>query len=280
MVGFAALDPPYGNVMSTQDHFWSHAARSYERVFINPYVADVRGNPLKSILHRLRNRKSGVVADLGCGIGPLLPFLSRRFKTVHAVDFAAGMLERARAKSKACKNIRFHQASFLDLRALKDPIDVAVAVNSLVLPNVVDLEKALGEIRRVLKPDGIFLGILPAIDAVHYYTMLLLDRALAAGKPMEVARKNAAHHAEHALYDFAFGEFHYEGLHQHFWQPYEIHHRFARAGFALKRLKKVHLSWKQFAGGRELKDHPAPWDWFFLAKVAGDSSRHAAGSSE
>lgn len=252
--------------MQEQDHFWSRIAKVYEREFIDPYRADVRNNPLKKILHRLRDQQNRVVADLGCGIGPLLPFLACWFKTVYAVDFAEGMLERARERARDCSNVCFHQVSFLDLRALPETVDVAVAVNSLVLPNPADLEGALREIRRILKPDGYFLGILPAMDAVHYYTMLLIDRALKAGKPIEIAYKNAAHHCEHEHYDFAFGQFRYRGLEQHFWQPFEVAYRFQRAGFALKRLKKVHLSWKQFAGGKDLSDQPPPWDWFFLAK--------------
>jgi len=252
--------------MHSQDHFWSQAAKAYEKVFIDPYVTDVRNNPLKKTLHRLRDPEEGVVADLGCGIGPLLPFLARRFKTVHAVDFAAGMLDRAREAAQNCANVRFHQASFLDLAEVQGPVDVALAVNSLVLPNPVDLESALCEIRRIVKPAGIFLGILPAMDAVHYYTMLLVDRALAAGKPIDAARKNAAKFNEHAGYDFAFGQFRYGGLEQHFWQPFEVAYRFRRAGFVLKKLKKVHLSWQQFACWKELRDQPPPWDWFFLAR--------------
>src|SRR5206468_3259726 len=107
--------------------------------------------------------------------GPMLPFLARHFKTVYAVDFAEGMLDRAREHAKACANVRYVQASFTNLQALPEPVDVALAVNSLVLPNPDDLEIALGEIGRSLKPDGYFLGILPAMDAVHYYTMLLID---------------------------------------------------------------------------------------------------------
>ncbi len=252
--------------MQQQDHFWSRIAGAYEREFIDPYRSDVRNNPLKRTLHRLRGVEHGVVADLGCGIGPLLPFLAPRFKTVHAVDFAEGMLARARERVQGCANVSFHQASFLDLGALAEPMDVAVAVNSLVLPNPADLDAALREIRRMVKPDGYFLGILPAMDAVHYYTMLLIDRALKAGKPIDSARKNAAHHCEHEYYDFAIGQFRFRGLEQHFWQPFEVRYRFARAGFALKKLKKVSLSWKQFAGGKELRDEPPPWDWFFLAK--------------
>jgi SAM-dependent methyltransferase len=253
-------------MMHQQDHFWSRVAAFYERDFVDPYREDVRNNPLKKILRRLRDPDRRVVADFGCGIGPLLPFLARHFKTVYAVDFAEGMLERARARVKNCAIVRFHQASFLDLHAFPEPVDVAVAVNSLVLPNPDDLEKALCEIGRCLKPGGVFLGILPAMDAVHYGTMLLIDRALKAGKPIDVARKNAQHHCEHEYYDFAFGQFRFHGLEQHFWQPFEVPYRFDRTGFTLKRLKKIHLSWKEFAGGKELQEYPPPWDWFFLAK--------------
>src|SRR5438132_1386737 len=123
--------------MQEQDHFWSRVAASYEREFVDPYRADVRHNPLLKILRRL-SAKRPVVADLGCGIGPLLPFLAQHFKTVYAIDFAEGMLERARERVKDCTNVHFHQASFTDLRTLPEPVDVAVAVNSLVLPNPED----------------------------------------------------------------------------------------------------------------------------------------------
>src|SRR5580765_6847509 len=128
--------------MQTQDHFWSRVASSYEKQFVDPYRADVRNNPVKRILRRLGNRERAV-ADLGCGIGPLVPFLAKHFKTVYAVDFAEGMLERAREQAKGCANVHFYQASFLDLSMLPEPVDIAAAVNSLVLPNPADLEKAL-----------------------------------------------------------------------------------------------------------------------------------------
>src|SRR5262249_49792098 len=118
-----------------------------------------------------------------------------------------------------------------------------------------------------LRPSGVFLGIVPAMDAVHYYTMLLVDRALTAGKPLEVARKNAAHFNEHEQYDFAFGQYHYEGLEQHFWQPFEVRYRLRRAGFRHIRLAKVHLAWEQFACAVDLKHLAPPWDWFFQAEA-------------
>jgi hypothetical protein len=83
--------------------------------------------------------------------------------------------------------------------------------------------------------------------------------------PLDKARQNAAHHAEHELYDFAFGEFHYRGLEQHFWQPFEVHYRLRRAGFRRVRLAKVLLSWQQFGCPDKFKDQAPPWDWFFAA---------------
>src|SRR5207253_4263042 len=118
----------------------------------------------------------------------------------------------------------------------------------------------------VLRPGGMVLGIGPDMDAVHYFTMLLVDRALAAGKPFEVARKNAAHFNDHSLYDFAFGQFRYRGLEQHFWQPFEVRYRLRRAGFGTIRLARVLLSWDQFACADDLRSYTPPWDWFFQAE--------------
>lgn len=251
--------------MATQDHFWSKAADSYEKEFVDPYRSDVRRNPLKRVLRRLAGQDR-VAADLGCGIGPLLPVLAGCFGKVYAVDFAAGMLARARKQAEGFNNVVFVQADLVSLPDFAEPWDVAVAVNSLVMPDVRALDEALAGIRARLRPGGYFVGILPAMDAVHYFTMLLYDRALASGKPPEAARKNAAHLAEHALYDFAFGQAHFDGLEQHFWQPFEIRHRFARAGLRLLRMKKVLLAWTQFSSDKDLQAQPPPWDWFFLAR--------------
>lgn len=251
--------------MSDQDHFWSKAAASYEQEFVDPFRSDVR-SPLKRALKKLAFRGAKIVADLGCGIGPLLPFLSETFDKVIAVDFASGMLDRARRRCADRSNVTYLERSLTTLTGLADSLDIAVSVNSLVMPNVADQEAALRQIRTALKPDGHFLGILPAMDGVHYQTMLLLDRAMDRGQPLDAARKNAAFLNDHALYDFAFGQFRFQGLDQHFWQPFEIGYRFARTGFELIRKKKVHLSWSQFGGQDSLKQYPPPWDWFFLAK--------------
>ena len=251
--------------MADQADAWSRAAGSYEADFIDPYRPDVR-SPLGRALRRLADPAGRVVGDLGCGAGPLLPHLARLFHHVHAVDFAPGMLERARERCRELDNITFHECSLTGFRARTGLLDVAVAVNSLVMPRIPDIESALREILAALRPGGTLLGIVPAMDSVHYLTMLLVDRALTAGKPLEAARKSAAHFNEHPCYDFAFGQYCSQGLEQHFWQPFEVRYRLGRVGFQEVRLARVHLAWEQFACFEDLKVQPAPWDWFFSAR--------------
>jgi SAM-dependent methyltransferase len=252
--------------MTDQSHFWSQAAKSYEQDFVDPYRPDVQ-SPLTRVLREFADPAHKTVADLGCGIGPLLPFLAEHFRHVFAIDFAVGMLQRARERCQNAHNVEFLHLPLTDLASLAWRVDVAVAVNSLIMPDVIDLEQSLRQIHRLLRPGGVFLGIVPAMDAVHYYTMLLVDRALAAGKPLEASRKNAAHFAEHGLYDFAFGQFRCQGIDQHFWQPFEVRYRLQRAGFQRIQLERVLLSWAQFAGSNELKTEAPPWDWYFQAEI-------------
>ncbi len=247
-----------------QSHYWSKAADIYEKEFIDPYHPDVK-NPLLETLKPFADKKK-TVADLGCGVGPLLPFLAEHFGNVIAVDFAEGMLARAKKECRKLKNVTFLRSSLTDLSNLKTPFDLGVAVNSLVMPDVRDLDKSLLQICEHLNPGGTFFAIVPAMDAVHYHTMLLLDRALQSGKTLNAARKNAAYFGEHETYEFAFGQFHYKGLEQHFWQPFEVRYRWRRAGFRNVRMKRLELSWHQFSCGKDLKGHPPPWDWFVRAE--------------
>ncbi len=251
--------------MTDQSDAWSRAAGDYEREFVDPY-RQTQDHPLLSALSRIRRPKSLTAADLGCGIGPLLPELAARFAHVHAIDFAPGMLARARERCRALDNVTFHEHRLDDLSPWRDTLDVAAAVNSLVMPDVAALDEVLKQVHACLRPGGHFLGIVPAIDGVHYHSLLLLDRARASGMPPAQAKKNAAAHAEHNLHDFAFGGFKYRGIEQHFWQPFEVGLRLRRAGFVRVRLAKVRLSWDQFACGGEFRELPPPWDWFFHAR--------------
>jgi malonyl-CoA O-methyltransferase len=97
-----------------------------------------------------------LVVDLGAGTGRLTGELKRQYKraTVVALDIAPGMLREAKRHFSFFR--RFERVC-ADVRRLPFPdASVDVAVSNLMLQWCDDLDVALIEIRRVLKPDGFF----------------------------------------------------------------------------------------------------------------------------
>ena len=80
-----------------QDRQWSRAAARYDDLFLDPFRPGVE-NPLLDAIRAIAEPASKTVADLGCGTGPLLPELVERFGEVVALDFAPGMIEKARKR--------------------------------------------------------------------------------------------------------------------------------------------------------------------------------------
>jgi SAM-dependent methyltransferase len=257
-----AVQPTLG-----QDHHWGRHAAKYDDLFLDPFREGVE-NPLLARLDAIPAPERLTLADLGCGTGPLLPRVVGRFARVIALDFAPAMIAKARARlGPDADRVTFLNRPMEELGDLEGQIDVAVAVNSLVMPEIRVLDRTLRAIRQTLRPEGQLLGVVPAIDAIYYQTMLLLDRALDRGMTQEEAERHAAYHGEHRYYNFAFGRFRFRGLRQKFWQPFEIIHRARKAGFAHVELGQVLYPWDEnIVGGAEFADHPRSWDWFFVAR--------------
>lgn len=250
-----------------QGRAWSRQAARYGELFLDPFRPGVE-SPLLPALADLPRPETLTVADLGCGIGPLLPELVGKFGRVIAVDFAPGMIAKAKKRlGKEAAKVEFLARPMFELDDLAGQLDVAIAVNSIVMPDVRDIDRTLSAIRAALKPDGVFYAVLPAMDAIHYHTMILHDQALDRGLEPEEAERHAAFHAEHHFYDFALGRFGFLGLRQKFWQPFEARHRFAKAGFREVELSQVLYPWDDsIAGFQDFTHLPKSWDWFVKAR--------------
>jgi ArsR family transcriptional regulator len=93
-----------------------------------------------------------VVADLGCGTGPLTVALAPYVARVLGVDQSAAMLRAARRATGAFDNVELHQGR-LEALPLADAVcDAALLV--LGLSYVPDPAPALAEMARVLRPGG------------------------------------------------------------------------------------------------------------------------------
>ncbi len=255
------------NELQNQDRHWSRHAARYEELYLDPYAPNVE-NPLWSALAAIPDAERKTVADLGCGTGPLLPYLAGRFAQVIAVNFAPAMIDRAKKRrAKRRQPSDLSQRPIHELRDYAGQIDVAIATNSLVMPDVSLIDRSLRSIRASLTRDGQFLGIVPSMDAISYHLMLLMDQAIDQGLQPKEAERFACLNVERQRYDFVFGRFRFQGIHQKFWQPFELEYRFKKAGFTSLALQKVLYPWDDnVPGDDDLADFPRSWDWFFQAR--------------
>ena len=263
----AHVPTPASDETKAQGRHWSRHAAKYDDVFLDPFRPGVQ-NPVPLAVASIPNAASKTVIDLGCGTGSLLPMLVDTYKEVHALDFAPGMIRRSKERlGDNAGRVTFHARTMEDLADFAGRFDVAVAINSLVMPDVLQVDRTLRAIRMAMKPQGVFFGVVPSIDAIHYHTMLLLDRELDKGLDPEEAERVAAYHGEHRYYEFGFGRFSFQGLRQKFWQPFEIEYRMKRAGFATVELSRVLYPWDDHVPGEgAFAAHPPSWDWCFTAR--------------
>ena len=253
--------------LDDQDNQWSRHAARYDEVFLDAFHPGVE-NPLMTALEAVADPDEKTVIDLGCGTGPFLGYLVGKFGKVIALDFAPAMIARAKQRlGRRARSVEFLNRPMHELDDLKGTVDVAVAVNSVVMPDVRLIDRTLTAVHAALKPDGVFLGVVPSMDAIHYHTMLLMDQSLDRGTAPEEAERYAAFHGEHGYYDFAFGRFSFQGLKQKFWQPFELRHRLTKAGFRSITLDQLLYPWDEsITGGAVFADHPKSWDWTFQAR--------------
>jgi ubiquinone/menaquinone biosynthesis C-methylase UbiE len=97
------------------------------------------------------------VADLGCGTGNVSELLAPCVARVVAVDQSEPMLEAARKRLAAFRNVEFLRGELERLPLADASVDAAASL--LVLHHVADPAAALREMRRIVRPGGLALVV-------------------------------------------------------------------------------------------------------------------------
>lgn len=113
--------------------------------------------------------KGGNVLELGCGNGEIWKENWNRLNDCQIIlsDFSQGMLAAAKANLPNQKNLSFEQIDIQSIPYEDETFDVVIA--NMMLHHVPDITRALSEVKRVLKPNGIFYTAVPGEQGIHNY---------------------------------------------------------------------------------------------------------------
>ncbi|MBS3074805.1 class I SAM-dependent methyltransferase [Candidatus Pacearchaeota archaeon] len=246
--------------------YWDRAAGKYSDEIVSPFSEGVK-NPIYRHLEKIAS-KNLVVADIGTGIGAILPFLSEKFGKVLATDISMKMIHEAREKNKERKNIGFFLMDMNDMKKIHGSSDIAICANSIITPSAKELKKIFSEVFNVLKQKGIFLGIFPSMEAILYEAMLAQERYLNEGYSEDDALKLAKRHIRNFRCNFVAGTYRHDEIEQKHFYRFELNYRLKSAGFRNIKISKVSYPWSisEDSGYGNFYGKPEIWDWFVYAE--------------
>ena len=155
-----------------QSEFWSKVAQKYDQ------VVDLQIGPKTRSMVRERVAKEGRLgnlAEFGCGTGYYTHVLVGKADSVMATDLSPGMLAFAKDQIKAA-NVTFQAEDCQETSFPDGAFDTTLM--SLVI-QFTEPEKALAEMRRILKPGGTLIisnldpGALSGLDRVRCWIRVL-----------------------------------------------------------------------------------------------------------
>jgi ubiquinone/menaquinone biosynthesis methyltransferase len=137
----------------------------------------------RQLIEMLNLRGDEKVLDLACGTGDISLALGERLHSgeVIGLDITQAMIEIAESKRRAgnAGNVSFHRADIMSLPFTDDSFDCVTC--GYALRNVPDVELAMSEIKRVLKPGGRFYSLDFAHPQSRIYRWLYLHYLVIAG---------------------------------------------------------------------------------------------------
>lgn len=172
--------------------FWNKAARKYAK---SP-IADMAGFDRTLARTRELLPAGARVLELGCGTGTTALRLADAAESYLATDISSEMIAIGREKAAATEDGAasrpdFRQATARELAAEGTRYDAVLGFNYLHLAG--DVPEALGDIRSLLTPGGIFISKTPCLGDMNPLIGLAIPVMRLFGKaPSSVASMTAA----------------------------------------------------------------------------------------
>lgn len=152
-----------------EKRFWDKLSSGYDQ-FIEKHWKIYAS----SLLDRISSdvNAEDTILEIACGTGLVALKVAERASEVHGIDISAPMIKEAEEKlrRKGFDNVEFSVEDAYSLHFGDDIFDTVICNNAL--HNMKYPQKALSEIKRVLKPGGRFIAVIVGFGEALKYKML------------------------------------------------------------------------------------------------------------
>lgn len=239
--------------------YWDKAAQCYDDEIFNVWRED-RDGVLKSFFQQ-RKFRDQTVMDCGCGIGHGITTLSKRFRSVMAVDISKECLAVSEERHGSLPNVTFKAVDLSGTRLRLPKVDVAVSVNSVITSKFKTRLNMFKNIRKHLKPGGCLALVVPSLESYYYAAYKLTEWNLHDGDPVVIKK------FRQAPYRQGHGVLPIEGVLTKHYLKEELVSFLRLFGFEVENIQKVRYDWDtEYEDVPKWMKDPYPWDWFCVAK--------------
>lgn len=244
--------------------YWNKLAADYTDNVLEIVDQDLSGIFVKTLKKHIK--KNHVVADLGCGPGSLLPYLSEHAKKVYAVDFAQELLDLAQERF-ALDNVIYQQYDLTAPYPPKIKANVVCCINALIHPNDDIRQAMMCTLISCLKISGVGVMVVPSFESIThvYHTLYELQRF--EGAPAAKTQQKLDKDFAQEVISPVKGVVNIGGEATKCYTREELITWLTRHQLHIVDIHKIEFSWQEELDNppRRLQD-PFPWDWLVVFK--------------
>ncbi len=245
--------------------YWDSKAENYGEEIFSSIAGDKNGL-IKKHISKYASKKFRA-ADLGCGTGLYLPFLSKKLKSVYACDLSPELLKKAKKRCTACRNIVFETVDLAKNRIKLPGVKFAVSANVLIIPDLRTRRAIIKNFYRALPKGAVLMLVVPSLESVLYANARLLEWNLKDGMSVKKAMEAGLKSEHKKTGSIGDGLINIDGVtHKHYLRE-ELEVFLKNAGFKPECIEKVEYKWDtEFDKPPKWMKAPFPWDWMAVCK--------------
>ena len=245
---------------------WDKIAPCYDSEIFDVFANDTNGR-LLSHISQFASKKS-IAGDFGCGVGKFLPTLSKKFRSVHAMDISGACLKVARLRCRDLANIEYLRVDLADNSAKLKRVDFALSVNVAIMACRRTLAGILKKISKSLRPGGHFVLVVPSLESMLFAKFRLIQWNLKTGMTHDQAVSASIEETECTLdLPLEYGMVDINGVATKHYLKEELIVLLEDLRFDIASIEKVEYDWStEFDQPPRWMKEPYPWDWLVLSK--------------